>query len=46
MFSKEELLTIEDALKIADERYIKLLEEKQTKKQKKKQKGKTIRVVP
>lgn len=26
MFTKEELLVIEDALKIADEKYIKLLE--------------------
>ncbi len=34
MFSKEELLTIEDALKIADERYIKLLEENKNNKNK------------
>ena len=34
MFSKEELLTIEDALKIADEKYIKLLEENKNNKNK------------
>ena len=34
MFSKEELLTIEDALKIADERYIKILEENKNNKNK------------
>ena len=34
MFSKEEVLTIEDALKIADEKYIKLLEENKNNKNK------------
>ena len=34
MFSKEELLVIEDALKIADEKYIKLLDESKNNKNK------------
>ena len=34
MFTKEELLVIEDALNIADEKYIKLMEESRTNKNK------------
>ena len=34
MFTKEELLVIEDALKIADEKYIKLLDESKNNKNK------------
>ena len=34
MFTKEELLVIEDALKIADEKYIKLMEESRNNKNK------------
>ena len=34
MFTKEELLEIEDALKIADEKYIKLLDESKNNKNK------------
>ena len=34
MFTKEELLAIEDALKIADEKYIKLLDESKNNKNK------------
>ena len=34
MFTKEELLIIEDALKIADEKYIKLLDESKNNKNK------------
>ena len=34
MFTKEELLVIEDALKIADEQYIKLLDESKNNKNK------------
>ena len=36
MFTKEELLVIEDALKIADEKYIKLLDESKNNKNKQK----------
>ena len=35
MFTKEELLVIEDALKIADEKYIKLLDESKNNKKRK-----------
>ena len=34
MFTKEELLVIEDALNIADEKYIKLMEERRNNKNK------------